>query len=150
MKKAQVLALIITVILIVLLFNLDITHKKEQETKGSDSKIQLAIEKVKGQNPMEGIMMLTEIVDTEPENVEALFYLGMFSIESGQFEKAIVRFQSILSIDSSFIIAHRYLGESLLAIGDTIGALNELEKYVLVERDNENKQEINILINKLN
>ena len=60
MKKAQVLALIITVILIVLLFNLDITQNKE-ETKGYDAKIQLAIEKVKGQNPMEGIMMLKEI-----------------------------------------------------------------------------------------
>ena len=99
MKKAQVLALIITVILIVLLFNLDITQNKE-ETKGYDTKIQLAIEKVKGQNPMEGIMMLKEIVDQDPENVEALFYLGMFSMESGQFEKAVVRFQSILSIDS--------------------------------------------------
>ena len=149
MKKAQVLALIITVILIVLLFNLDITQNKE-ETKGYDTKIQLAIEKVKGQNPMEGIMMLKEIVDQDPENVEALFYLGMFSMESGQFEKAVVRFQSILSIDSSFIIAHRYLGESLLAIGDTIGALNELEKYVVIERDGKNKQEINMLINKLN
>ena len=149
MKKAQVLALIITVILIVLLFNLDITQNKE-ETKAYDTKIQLAIEKVKGQNPMEGIMMLKEIVDQDPENVEALFYLGMFSMESDQFEKAVVRFQSILSIDSSFIIAHRYLGESLLAIGDTIGALNELEKYVVVERDGKNRQEINILINKLN
>ena len=149
MKKAQVLALIITVILIVLLFNLDITQNKE-ETKAYDTKIQLAIEKVKGQNPMEGIMMLKEIVDQDPENVEALFYLGMFSMESDQFEKAVVRFQSILSIDSSFIIAHRYLGESLLAIGDTIGALNELEKYVVIERDGKNKQEINMLINKLN
>lgn len=149
MKKAQVFALIITVILIVLLFNLDITQNKE-ETKDFDTKIQLAIEKVKGQNPMEGIMMLKEIVDQDPENVEALFYLGMFSMESGQFEKAVVRFQSILSIDSSFIIAHRYLGESLLAIGDTIGALNELEKYVVIERDGKNKQEINMLINKLN
>ena len=94
--------------------------------------------------------MLKEIVDQDPENVEALFYLGMFSMESGQFEKAVVRFQSILSIDSSFIMAHRYLGESLLAIGDTIGALNELEKYVMIERDGKNKQEINMLINKLN
>ncbi len=150
MNKVYFLAFCVAIALIVLLFNLPIT-KTVEHVENFDTKIQMAVEKVNGDNPMEGIMMLKEIVEKDSENTLALFYLGVFSMQSGQFEKSILRFQKILSIDSSFVVAHRYLGESLLAMGDTLGALKELKEYIFLENvDTKGKNEITILVNKLN
>jgi len=115
-----------------------------------EAEIQLAIEKVNSENPMEGIMMLKEIATEYPNNTTPLFYLGLFSFQSGQFKKAVSRFNNILMIDSSMIDAHLFLGESLLEIGDTSSAISELYKYIAKEKDQDKLAQANMLINKLN
>lgn len=52
--------------------------------------------------PMDGIAMLVEVVNKDPKNVKALMQLGLFSVKSGQFDKAIERFKSVLEIKKSF------------------------------------------------
>ena len=52
------------------------------------SPIELAIAKVSGENPMEGIMELRAMADEEPPNLEAVLWLGRFAVQSGQLEKA--------------------------------------------------------------
>jgi cytochrome c-type biogenesis protein CcmH/NrfG len=46
---------------------------------------------------MSGIMMLREVIELEPTNEEALFNLGILSIQSGQYDKAIGRFETLLA-----------------------------------------------------
>ena len=48
-----------------------------------------------GEQPMRGIMMLREVLDQESSNKPALLALGLFSIQSGQLDKAADRFTSI-------------------------------------------------------
>jgi tetratricopeptide (TPR) repeat protein len=48
--------------------------------------------------PMKGIGLLTQVLSTHPEQTDALYMLGEFSIESGQFEKALERFKKLLSL----------------------------------------------------
>ena len=48
------------------------------------------------QNPMQGIMLLREVVAADPENVNANLNLGMFSMKSGQFDKASSRFEPVV------------------------------------------------------
>lgn len=48
--------------------------------------------------PMKGIGLLTQVLETDPEQTDALYMLGEFSIESGQFEKALERFKKLLSL----------------------------------------------------
>ena len=55
----------------------------------------------RGTNPMEGIFMLRDIVAKNPKNKQALYYLGDLSLQTGQYENAIKRFNQVLSVDSS-------------------------------------------------
>lgn len=47
---------------------------------------------------MEGIAILQEVLQDDPNNTDALFMMGDFSIESGQYEKALERFKKLLSL----------------------------------------------------
>ena len=51
-----------------------------------------AVEKVQGANPMEGILELKALAESDPPNVDAVIELGRFSIQSGQLDKAKERF----------------------------------------------------------
>lgn len=76
------------------------------------SKIDRAVSLVQsGSNPMEGIMLLREVLAEDSTNVEALLYLGMFSVQSGQLDKARERFETILTYDPNQLDAHWQLGE---------------------------------------
>jgi tetratricopeptide (TPR) repeat protein len=46
---------------------------------------------------MQGIAMLLEVVAKDPKNVKANMNLGLFSIKSGQFDKAIPRFNTVIA-----------------------------------------------------
>ncbi|WAC41700.1 tetratricopeptide repeat protein [Pedobacter sp. SL55] len=73
--------------------------------------------------PMEGIAMLLDVVKKDPKNFKANMNLGMFAIKSGQFDKAITRFEDIIknikaTPDSYFYLATAYenLGKNKEAI----------------------------------
>lgn len=48
-------------------------------------------------NPMEGIQLLLGVVKEDPENYNANLNLGLFSMRSGQYDKAVNRFKTVLS-----------------------------------------------------
>ena len=59
-----------------------------------------ALKLIESNNPMEGVFMLRKILEKDPKNKEALFHLGILSIQSKQYNKAIERFNQLLIIDS--------------------------------------------------
>ena len=63
-------------------------------------------------NPMAGIALLREVVQVEPKNLDANKTLGLFSMQSGQFDKAIDRFKTVIEIkadaESYFYLATAY------------------------------------------
>lgn len=63
-------------------------------------------------NPMAGIALLREVVTAEPKNVEANKTLGLFSLQSQQFDKAIERFKTVIEVkpdaESYFYLATGY------------------------------------------
>src|SRR5690606_30492055 len=48
---------------------------------------------------MQGITMLREVTEKDPDNVPANLILGQQGIVSGQFDKAIGRFENVLKIE---------------------------------------------------
>ena len=70
------------------------------------SPIELAIAKVSGENPMEGIMELRAMADEEPPNLEAVLWLGRFAVQSGQLEKARERFTQVIDVRPDNVEAH--------------------------------------------
>jgi len=79
--------------------------------------------------PMEGIGMLTEILEEYPNDVETILRLGHFSILSSQFPKAVERFQQVLSIDSSRSEVYFLLGDTWLKAGNQDSAKVYFGRY---------------------
>ena len=114
-QNIQALFLIIALIFIALIYQLPtlvIDNKDVQNQVNENFSIERAIELVEGDNPMEGIFMLRDIIDKNPENTDALYYLGVLSLQTSQYENASKRFNQIISIDSSDKRAYLQLGFS--------------------------------------
>jgi len=87
------------------------------DSTSSDAKTGLGITIVNGMGmPMQGIAMLLEVVKKDPKNLKANMSLGTFAIKSGQFDKAITRFNDIIAIKPS-PDAYFYLGTAYENLG---------------------------------
>lgn len=100
-------------------------------------------------NPMKGIMMLKDVVATDSNNIEAHLNLALFSEKSGQFDKAISRFQKVLNIDPSYLEAYLHMADAYEQMGNKPEAIKSLEKYVSKVDDVAIKTEVQNYINKL-
>lgn len=67
-------------------------------------------------NPMAGIALLQEVVAAEPKNVDANMVLGVFSMQSQQFDKAIERFSTVVEAKPD-PEAYFYLAAAYVKIG---------------------------------
>lgn len=89
----------------------------EIKPESLDAKTGLGVAYVSGtQEPMKGITLLLGVVKEDPKNMKANMNLGMFSMKSGQFEKAVDRFKTVISI-SPTPEAWFYLGTSYENLG---------------------------------
>jgi len=79
-------------------------------------------------NPMEGILPIREVVQRNPENVYAQMMLGLGGKKSGQFDKAIERFQAVLKVDPQNVEAVFHIAESYDQKGDKTNAIVYYEK----------------------
>lgn len=70
-----------------------------------DDPVEAAVQKVSGENPMEGILALRALAEAEPPNVDAVVWLGIFGIQSGQFDKARERFSEALTLEPGHLEA---------------------------------------------
>ncbi|MBY0243845.1 MAG: hypothetical protein K2Q03_00165 [Sphingobacteriaceae bacterium] len=77
--------------------------------------------------PMQGITMLLEIVKKEPNNIKANMNLGMFAMKSGQFDKAVDRFNKIIAYKES-PEAYFYLATAYESLGKNNEAINAYTK----------------------
>ena len=145
-KYTQVALLLIAVIFIFLLYQLPtsvIDNKDVENQVNENFSIEKAIELVEGENPMEGIFMLRDIIDKNPENTDALYYLGVLSLQTAQYENSVKRFNQIISIDSSDKRAYLQLGISNYNLGNKEKAdslfniiRNSEDKLLIEELDN--------------
>jgi cytochrome c-type biogenesis protein CcmH/NrfG len=92
-----------------------------------DIKTQLGSSYVEsGKEPMKGIFLLREVVAQDSTNVDAQLNLGFFSMQSGQYDKAVSRFKTVMRLKPEMLEVRLYLSEALQAVGDSKGALQEL------------------------
>lgn len=104
--------------------NAAFTSASALDTANIEAKTGLGITIVNGMGaPMQGIAMLMDVVKKEPKNLKANMSLGVFAMKSGQFDKAIIRFNNIISNikatpDAYFWLATAYenLGKNTEAI----------------------------------
>ena len=77
---------------------------------------------------MQGVQMLLGITREKPDNVPANLMLGRLSVQSGQFDKAIQRFETILKQEPKNTEALYFLAESYKGKGNKEKAIELFEE----------------------
>lgn len=93
-----------------------------------DLKSKIAMTYVSTSNPMKGIIMLREVLEEDSENQEAISNLGVLSLQSAQYDKAIERFEKLIELDPDNIQAQVFLGISYKEAGQRAEARKQFEK----------------------
>jgi predicted Zn-dependent protease len=97
-----------------------------------------------GTNPMQGIGILNNISQREPENYKVQLNLGYFSVKSGQFDKAEQRFLNVLEIEPKFVEAYLYLGD----VAETVKDYDKAIKYYTLYKNSLSNEKIALEVEK--
>ena len=102
----------------------------EFNPKNLDAKTDLGVCYAEGtSNPMQGIILLREVVAANPKHETAQLNLGFLAVKSGQYDKALARFDTVLMINPKNVEVFGYLGDVYLKKGDKEKAISNFEKY---------------------
>ncbi len=122
----------------------------ELNPENENAKINMAVAYLEGQTePMKGVMLLKEITDKDPDNITANLILGKYGIVSGQFDKAVQRFEKVLAVDSLNADAYLYLAQAYESLGEKEKAIEMLVKCRSLVGDPGFADDINKYIDKL-
>ncbi|HQV98839.1 MAG TPA: tetratricopeptide repeat protein [Bacteroidia bacterium] len=123
----------------------------EINPKNYDAKTDLGVCYAEGtSNPMQGILMLREVVQEAPKHVMAQYNLGVLSVKSGQLDKAVDRFENVLAIDPTIEDARFLLGKTYMQMGNNASALKNFD---ILRKESKNPalvKEVESLISKIN
>ena len=113
-----------------------------------DTKVRSAVKMIESGegNPMEAIFALREVVEVDSNHRDAQFYLGQFSIMSGQWNKAIDRFKKVLRINSSDEYAIESLAIARFQKGEKNGAVEDLKNYLELFPNSSRDSELRTLL----
>jgi tetratricopeptide (TPR) repeat protein len=125
------------------------TELLKEDVSRLDLKTKIAMTYVSTDNPMAGIMMLREVIEEEPTNEEALFNLGILSIQSGQHDKAIERFETLLKHHSANEQAEFYLALSYFNDDQSAKAKSLFEKIKSTSKDEQVLAAVDSYLNEL-
>lgn len=100
-----------------------------------DVKTKMAMTYLSAENPMQGITMLREVLAVDPKNELALVNMGMLSIQSGQYDRAVSRLNELVKINPNHVQGRLLLGIALMNSGDRPGAKEQFEKVKQLDDD---------------
>lgn len=107
---------------------------KELEPENEAVLIELGLAYIQSgvpENSMTGIQSLLQVLELNPDNAEAAFHLGMFSLQTGQLDKAEVRFSKVLEVQPENTLAKYYLATVFLDTGQTPKAIELLDELAI-------------------
>tara|TARA_B100000579_G_scaffold99039_1_gene78583 strand:- start:2025 stop:2483 length:459 start_codon:yes stop_codon:yes gene_type:complete len=147
--KKQIFIVFLGIIMVIILYSFPkyVVGDNNLNTTEPIENVENALKLIESNNPMEGVFMLRKILEKEPKNKEALFNLGVLSIQSKQYDKAIERFNQLLIIDSLDKRAYLHLGISNFELGNEEEANFFFDK-VLRSNNNLLIEQLNLFLNK--
>jgi tetratricopeptide (TPR) repeat protein len=98
---------------------------------------------------MKGVQLLKDVTKRDSNNIEANYTLGMLSMRSGQVDKAVGRFETLVKLQPMNPEFHYYLGEAYNQMGKKKDALREYETFKTLVPDEGAKKNIEVTINNL-
>ena len=114
-----------------------------------DAKTDLGLCYAEGPAPMQGILLLREVVEKNPKHEMAQYNLGILSVKSGQYDKAVGRFEKVLVINPGNAEARFLLARTFASMGKKELALKNLE-MIKSSKDSRLNEQVIILINQIN
>ena len=132
MKRSPFIAVVLGLILALFIYTKSTRPKRptiKNEISISDQ-IQEALSNIQNadnaQSQMKGILQMRSLSEKYPENADLQWNMGLFSIQSGQYEKAVARFEKVINLDTQRFDAYMQLAMSYLALQDTSAATGVL------------------------
>jgi len=116
-----------------------------------DAKTDLGLCYAEGTNqPMKGITLLREVIEKNPDHENAQFNLGILSVRSGQYDKAVERFSKVLALNPARTEMYFMIGKAYMMQGNKTKAAENFEKFKKSSSDVTMINETNNLLNQLN
>jgi outer membrane protein len=114
-------------------------YNKALKIQPSDLEVKskVALTYIGSENPMQGIKILREVLQADPKNESALYNLGVLSIQSGQHDKAVARFEELLKVNPKHSAGQFYLGVAQANLGNKEKAVEAFKKARLLDSDPE-------------
>lgn len=100
-----------------------------------DLKTKVAMTYVSSSNPMQGITMLREILEQDPQNEDGLFNMGVLSMQSGQYKRATERFEELIQYHPDNLQGQFYLAVSYFEAKQNNKAKAQFEKVKTMTQD---------------
>jgi Tfp pilus assembly protein PilF len=100
----------------------------EFDEENVDARTGLGTALVNGPAPMEGITMLLKVVEEQPKHIKANYNLGLFSMRSRQFDKAVDRFKTVIEQTPNNAEVWFYLATSYENIGLNNDAIDAFKR----------------------
>ena len=132
MKRSPFIAIVLGLVLALYIYTSSVRPKRPSIKKelSITEQIQAALSNIQDadnpQSQMKGILQMRSLSEKYPENADLQWNMGLFSIQSGQYEKAIARFEKVINIDAQRLDAYMQLAVSYLALQDTSAATGVL------------------------
>ena len=108
----------------------------DQDPNLSDVKAKAALTYLPHQ-PMQAVLLLREVVEGDPDNALGLYNLGLLSLQSQQFDKAVVRFETLTTTYPDHLEGQFYLAVSYFENGQADKARDQFELVKTMEPDPE-------------
>lgn len=115
----------------------------------SDLKVKLAMTYMGSAAPMQGIALLREVLADNPKHEQALFNMGMLSVQSGQFAKAVDWLNRLAAVNPNNIEGQMLLGVALAGAGDKEKARAQYEHVKSLSNDPAVQQQLDQYIKDL-
>lgn len=156
MKKGQIIAIVIAIAVVAAVYMVDRTPKSasvevitpDVETPAAtntlDDKVNEAVEIIQSgsQPPMVAVQMLREVIQADSNHFAATLWLGEFSMMSGQYDKAAVRYKKLLRLQPANAEACIKLARAYQAMGNNVPAQDVLKAFLSAHPDHEMKEQI--------
>ena len=132
MKRSPFIAIVLSLVLALYIYTSSVTPKRPSVKKelSINEQIQAALSNIQDsdnpQSQMKGILQMRSLSEKYPENANLQWNMGLFSIQSGQYEKAVTRFEKVINIDAQRLDAYMQLAMSYIALQDTSAATGVL------------------------
>tara|TARA_B100000780_G_C20933931_1_gene372345 strand:+ start:238 stop:705 length:468 start_codon:yes stop_codon:yes gene_type:complete len=155
MKRGPLLAIGMGIVLALYIYTSSIkpTRKMKNVNISVTEQIKEALFDIQnGESPedqMKGILKLGALAESNPENADLQWRMGKFSTQTGQYEKAVARFEKVISLDAQRLDAYMQLAVSYTALQDTSSAKTVL--LTLIEKSEGDLQSsAKVMLEKLN